>query len=60
MLSQEVPTVQLHTEPYERVTLQIHTVTEQQQITASLVHERAEVLTTTPAGSRPHLGQAGA
>lgn len=45
VLSQEVPVVQLLTRPYERVTVHIDTVTNQQQITQTLSQERADVLT---------------
>lgn len=49
VLSQEVPTVQLHTQPYERVTLHVDTVTDQQHVTEPLAHEQVEVVTTPPA-----------
>ena len=43
VLSEEVPTVQLHTRPYERITVDVHTVTEQQVMTATVSRELAEV-----------------
>ena len=45
VLSQEVPVVQLLTRPYERVTVHVDTVTDHQQITQTLSHERADIST---------------
>lgn len=53
VLSQEVPTVQLHTQPYERVTVHIDTITEQQQVTTTLAHEQAEI-DASPVGPVNH------
>jgi len=61
VLSEEVPVVQLQTRPYERVRVDIETVTEQQQVTGTVGRERAELTTelldgtttTTTAGTSP-------
>ena len=45
VLSQEVPVVQVATQPYERVTVHVDTVTDQQQVTETVNREHAEVLT---------------
>lgn len=44
VLSEEVPVVQLLTRPYERVTVHIDTVTDQQQVTGTVTREHVEVL----------------
>ena len=44
LLSEEVPVVQLHTRPYERVTVRVGTITEQQVITERVSREHADAL----------------
>ena len=51
LLSEEVPVVQLHTRPYERVTVRVDTVTTQQAVTATVAREHADV-ETLPATPR--------
>ena len=45
LLSEEVPVVQLQTRPYERVTVRVDTLTEEQLVTESVARERADVAT---------------
>jgi stress response protein YsnF len=52
LLSEEVPVVQLHTRPYERVTVHVDTVTEQVEVTHDLAREQADVR-SLDAGQRP-------
>lgn len=49
VLTEEVPTVQLSTRPYERITAEVHTVIEQQDVSALLSRELAEVSEQPPA-----------
>ena len=46
LLSEEVPVVTVVTRPYERITVHLDTVTDREQIGASLSHEEVEVRTT--------------
>lgn len=50
ILSEEVPEFTLRTQAYERVTLTVDTVTDQQNITADLAYEELEDTPGTPAG----------
>jgi len=52
LLSEEVPVVQLQTRPYERVTVRVETVREEQRVTETLGREQIEV-TTEATGSAP-------
>lgn len=45
VLSEEVPVVELRLRPYERVTLDVQTVTEQHEVAETLGEERVEVTT---------------
>ena len=45
LLSEEVPVVHLQTRPYERVTVRVDTLTEDQVVTESVARERADVAT---------------
>jgi len=49
VLSEEGPVVQLHTRPYEQVTVSVRTVTTEQELTGEADREQAEV-TTREAG----------
>ena len=49
VLTQEVPVVQLLTQPYEKVTVHVDRVDDQQQITRSVSRERVDVSTDPPA-----------
>ena len=49
LLSEEVPVVELHTRPYERVTVHVDTVTEQVEVTEELAREHADVRSIDPA-----------
>lgn len=46
VLSEEVPVVQLVTRPYEQVTVEVHGVEEQQQVTERVATERVDITTT--------------
>lgn len=45
VLSEEVPVLELRVRPYERVTLDVHSITEEQQVDATVGTEHAEVTT---------------
>jgi uncharacterized protein (TIGR02271 family) len=49
LLSEEVPVVQLHTRPYERVTVHVDAVTEQVEVSDHLAREHADVQSLDPA-----------
>lgn len=53
VLAQEVPVIQLHTQPYETVRVHLDTVTEQQQVTQTLSSERADYSTAGPCTAAP-------
>lgn len=53
LLSEEVPVVQLETRPYERVTVSVEAVTEQQTVTATVDTEQAEITTDGAPGQDP-------
>ena len=48
VLSEEVPVVTLEVQPYERVTLDVHTVTTEERVTTTSGQERAELTTNFP------------
>jgi hypothetical protein len=48
VLSEEVPVVTLQVQPYERVTLDVHTVTGEERVTTTSGQERAELTTNFP------------
>ena len=48
VLSEEVPVVSLAVQPYERVTLDVHTVAEQERVTTTAGQERAALTTNFP------------
>jgi len=52
VLSEQVPVVQLHTRPSERVTVTVETVTEQQELREQVSHETAEVTVDDQTTSR--------
>ncbi len=43
LLSEEVPVVQLHTRPYERVTVRVDAITATQDVTETVAREHADV-----------------
>lgn len=43
VLSEEVPVVQVHTRPYEQVTVHVETTTTQQAVSGTVSHEEVEV-----------------
>ena len=45
VLSEEVPVVQLVTRPYEQVTVDVLTIDEQKDVTATVAGERADITT---------------
>ena len=47
LLSREEPVVQLHTRPYERVTVRVDTVTDTQDVTETVAREHADVSDAT-------------
>jgi hypothetical protein len=48
VLSEEVPVVTLRVQPYERVTLDVHTVTADERVTTTSGQERAALTTNFP------------
>jgi stress response protein YsnF len=48
VLSEEVPVVHLEVRPYEQVTLDVRTVTSEQEVSATVGTEHAEVLSDAP------------
>ena len=56
VLSKEVPVVQLHTRPYEQVTVSVRTITTEQELTDSLDREQAEVTTQVAGEDAPTEG----
>lgn len=48
VLSEELPVVTLQVQPYERVTLDVHVVDEQERVTTTSGQERAELTTDFP------------
>ena len=48
VLSEEVPVVTLQVQPYERVTLDVHTVAAEERVTTTSGQERAELTTNFP------------
>lgn len=51
LLSEEVPVVQLHTQPYERVTVRVDVVTATQDVTETVAREHADVSEPTAPGT---------
>jgi uncharacterized protein (TIGR02271 family) len=47
VLSEEVPVVELRTRPYEQVTVDVETVTDQQPVSATVGRELADISTTS-------------
>jgi hypothetical protein len=48
VLSEEVPVVTLQVQPYERVTLDVHTVAAEERVTTTSGQERAQLTTNFP------------
>lgn len=48
VLSEEVPVVTLQVQPYERVTLDVHSVAAQERVTTTSGEERVELTTNFP------------
>ena len=48
VLSEEVPVVSMQVQPYERVTLDVHTVASEERVTTTSGEERVELTTTFP------------
>ena len=48
VLSEEVPVVTLQVQPYERVTVGVEMVTEQERVSTDVSQERVELTTTFP------------
>jgi hypothetical protein len=48
VLSEEVPVVSLQVQPYERVSLDVHTVVGEERVTTTSGQERAELTTNFP------------
>ncbi len=48
LLSEEVPVVTLQVQPYERVTVGVETVTDQERVSTDVSQERVELTTTFP------------